>query len=103
MYNKKWKRSVTLLSPPQDDGFQSIMKDLASERKCEEYENPKLLVARQKQIEQNQRHRANADDAKEYALREEAQRKARLGLGSQRVNVNHPGEVSALWWLNMSL
>jgi hypothetical protein len=57
----------------------------------------------QKQIEQNQRHRANADDAKEYALREEAQRKAKLGVGSQRVNVNHPGEVSALWWLNMGL
>ena len=38
-------------TPPQNDGFQLVIRDLASERKCDEDENPKLLAARQKQIE----------------------------------------------------
>jgi hypothetical protein len=41
----------TETAPPQNGGFQSIMRDLASKRKCDEHENPKLLAARQKQIE----------------------------------------------------
>lgn len=28
---------------------------------------------------------------------------ASRGAGAQRVNVNHPDEISALWWLNMGL
>ena len=60
---------MTLLSPPQDDGFQSIMKDLASARKCEEYENLKLLAARQKQIEQKRaREDVQCDVKKRKAL-----------------------------------